>query len=754
MPSHERFNKQPNDREKVIPPEGGTGDDFNGLSNSAVTEIATNPHIDQTDAKNAESEIARRQAWNIYNLDDESQDADGIYRELEKAGYRFKEGDDGKYQLEYPTREYVKYLENPEEHPLPDKLRETLEARVEDSEITGDQEEVANESSKLVNDWNIWKQKDRDKEKQNTQTQNKNRTAVIAAKKTAWEEETYSPDLLAIRNGALNQPPVDNLESAVKHAEWALKKKNRARLYAEGALVPISEGNFSQNPNYIYDGLKSLEGKEIDERAGQSREKAWEEIRNSDALRYSLTIESLDTLNSLERGAIESAIELGVLESRKGFLGEKEFKTALPIGKLGSENINEYLRQYDLTIGRIDNVVDEDNKENEDRNFELYEKYEGGFVNIVDALKHDVGSEKGYDALNWYFDSMLQGYDEETVCHRVMNTYEASEETSFRNKFNHFMEWRKKREKDVNSDFGSPDTSEKSKDDSDKDEEEYAYLDGSQDAAGVFGQIRDMRIKIMDGGVFEQLDGRRNINKRNGKNAKNSWRCPDRYGEKKYEAFEKAISEIETLDGFKKHDPYLKLSKPFYLRKKWKKKNEASPEANSPEKNERLSEEEKFHFLANQAQLTSLDYNEEDEPLEGGDTEKEKMEVDYVQVVPAYYDEEKDLFRAGDTNNGVSSRNVRSYVTAYFEINGLNVTIIEGITNMSSALYVAAGDFTLDPDSRLFQGSMKNTVREIKRHGGEVFKKNHQRDDEDFRKMWNSVIEWLKERTSQSSQAN
>ena len=473
----------------------------------------------------------------------------------------------------------------------------------------------------------------------------------------------------------------ERIDSAIEYAKWKLSKKSAVKqMYAEGALDGISDGDFSLNPNFIYEGLKSLHGKEIERRAGFSREMVWDSIRYDGMLPR---IESPDQLIDLERNALESAIELGVIETKEGVLGEQSFKTALPISKLGPDGITKILENYGIREYPEDDLDGEQSEEAKQRNNELYEKFESGFVNIVDALKGDTKSEEGFLELNWYFENLLQGKDEDEIADRVINIYEAGENTSFVEKFDQFMKWRQRMEKNVDK---------KTKYGDEIDEIDQAILSSTLDVVDINGIPEEI--------VFPDVDLGVDRSPRGGK----AWQHPINYGRRKYDAFTSRLEEIETIPGFKESDPYMALSKPFYLRKYYRK--------------ERASD---------------------------GTMQKVLYKVDSI---PAHFDPDQKAYISDKTGNQIQAKSIRQYLSANFSINGVNVTIKEGITDMSSALYVVIGnDLQLGFNSPLFQGTMKEAIEKVKQANGTIFKKSHCSSVKDgvkgyhgFENMWNETI--------------
>ena len=116
-------------------------------------------------------------------------------------------------------------------------------------------------------------------------------------------------------------------------------------------------------------------------------------------------------------------------------------------------------------------------------------------------------------------------------------------------------------------------------------------------------------------------------------------------------------------------------------------------------------------------------------------------------ATPAHYDSEQKAYVSDLTGRKIKQANIRRYISAYFSIGDINVTIKEGITDMSSSLYVILSDAPLGSNSPIFHSTMQNAVSEIQKRGGVIFKKNHcsytkdgQKGYYGFEKMWEETI--------------
>ena len=483
-------------------------------------------------------------------------------------------------------------------------------------------------------------------------------------------------DMEARKDGV---PKVESLDeranNAIEYAKWRLRKKNAVQqMYTEGALDRISDGDFSLNPGFIYDGLKSLYGKEIDKRAGLSKEEVWDSIHFDGILPR---VETSEQLDDLEKHALEDAIELGVIESREGILGEKMFKTALPIGLVGEKKINDILMNYGIVIDNSEIDKAEEYEEQEERNIRLYEKFESGFVNIIDAIKNDISSEEGFGELEWYFEKMLLVVPvEDEIADRVLNAYEAGSNDAFIAKFSQFMEWRKQNAKRV---------SEKEEGDfegaiNQKDSATLDFISGNEDEV-IFPNVGPGTAGESKGGF--------------------GWIGPENYGLKKLQSFNEHLAMLEQLPGFEMKR--MTYSKPFYLRR------------------------------------VSKNVADDD-----GTTKR----IVHYESIPAHFDEEKQEYISDITGNTINSKNIRRYKSAYFSINGVDIAIKEGITDMSAAMYIIIGEYAAAPDLPAFHGSMSEAIETVRQNRDIIFKKNHCKFDKDgvidyhnFEKMWNQVFE-------------
>lgn len=472
--------------------------------------------------------------------------------------------------------------------------------------------------------------------------------------------------------------PIERMEKALDYARFRAKKTPIERLYSEGALDDIAKGEFNFNPNYIQDGFVSFYSGEINRRAGATKDMVWDAIRMDG---YLPTVKSVEQLEDLEGEALKTSIALGVLDETEGRTGEKKYKMALPIERIGERKMAEKLEQFGLVLNNVAVGDDEKTIELDESSKELYECFEGGFVNIVDALKDDLDSQAGFKELNWYFERLLKGASEDDIADRVINQYEAGESDAFVNKFNQFMAWREK----LVGNAGETTDSQNGVNEEDtasidfvNDNSEELPIDVSLDE--LLESINAGSRSDIDEIIFPHLG--RGVVRNPRKNPAAPRKNPEDYGRRKLLSLIEHMSSLEERGDFQKKEPYVTISKPFYV----------------------------FPIMKNVI-------------LPDG---TKRRVVDHCVSVPVRWDDSQGSYISERTGNAISEDSVKQYVSFYFSIDGIDVSLKESVTRMNTAFYAIVGEDAKSPNLSTFHDSIETARGKIsKKPGSMMVSANH-----------------------------
>ena len=459
--------------------------------------------------------------------------------------------------------------------------------------------------------------------------------------------------------------PAERMEKALEYAKFRVKKTPVERLYSEGALDDIAEGKIIFNPNYIQNGFASYYGKEVDRRAGSTKDMVWDAIRMDG---YLPTVDSVEQLEKLEGEALKTSIALGVLDDTEGKTGEKKYKMALPIEKISEHKMAEKLEQFGLVLSDSTEEVDGEVGELDERSKELYECFEGGFVNIVDALKDNPESTEGFRELNWYFERLLRGASEDDIADKVINQYEAGENDAFVKKFNQFMEWREKQAKNSRETTKHPSEGITEEDIAaiDFSNKNYEELPVDVSIEELLEQFHAGSMSDIDEIIFPHLG--KGVTRKPRDYPAAPRKNPEDYGRRKLLSLFEHMSTFEEREGFQKKDPYVTISEPCYV-----------------------------HPI----------YKEVVRP----DGTKGSV-VDHCVSIPVHWDDNRGSYISERTGRAISEDRIRRYVSVYFSIDGVDISLKESFTRMNTAFYAVVGEDAMKPDLSTFHDSIE-TARGI-----------------------------------------
>jgi hypothetical protein len=645
-------------------PAGGRESDLKELNDWTITDIATAPNTDPKDRANAEAEIARREVEGVYDPDGSPKD---IRKDFSEHGYGIEDG-----KILYPQEEYLEWLDSDRTGPIPTTLRETIDDRLRNEDTYGEASQDATEErledeeqdlakrdllrqwgefamdkygddeytqpkkiSKSLHDYRAAKQRERDRNNPNYAHKSE---MLLPGDKLEQFPEDIEKNIQAESEGAPEISVEQKFGRAVDYAKLRLKKTNRVNdYYIEGALSNIEKGNFKPNNNYVYNGLKTLEGDRIDEIAGsKDNQMIW------DAIGEHVPFISKEQLRSLEKEAVVTAIEIGAYRKQNGIMDSGEVVYTLPLQTVGESGLSDTIASFGLGYQTVANeeTSPEEAANAIEHNEKVYSMFESGFVGIIDALK-DGGTfedERAFDVANWYYEHLLAGHNSSHIRESVNNKYVASEDEDFIKTFNEFISRRIEKQKE------SPE-SEPAIDQLDGVDE--ATLNGLRVQSEVTGDLEafsgdaiasvilnnpDMRNipGILE--IFPQLGTQ--THKTRGKN-----RLPKRartgYGAKKYLAFMDFLDTLSQRSDFSAGPDWIEISRPFHI------------------------------------------YRDE-----SGKWVSES----------AHYDVARQCFVDNSTNHKIADSSVRLYIGARFQIGGKDRFVTESITDATERAYVSIDD--------------------------------------------------------------
>ena len=451
-------------------PEGGREGDFSELGDWTITEIATAPKTAPEDRRNAEAEIARREEAGIYNPDDASQDTRG---DMLNHGYGLENG-----KVLYPKPEYRAWLESDRKEPIPrgivresidDRLdserREAAEAREavnaerrrEFNRLSGEAAMKAFESAptrEKISHPSRLSTKIEELVREH-ETEKKAADIEIGLRRKMKESNKYdsifyNTEKAAASEAVANLPIVEVSDRSNERT----RSQESAEVKAE-KLYNFYEDNFSKSaPRWVSFGVSSSLEKGIINpstdallRSGfwsREEDKIHERIDPDDTF----STETIDAESSLKVRVVKNLIS-----DKADEISDSELRNAKRDGLLyaiySGARVDDIRGKifYSIPFESGDEVVEymKENGVNPDsEKVQLMSHY--GFIGIVEAIKDDKkATEKGFKALDWYFDTFgYKKHMDEFI--DTMDAYQEFADKAFSDKLDEYLAHRKELE--------------------------------------------------------------------------------------------------------------------------------------------------------------------------------------------------------------------------------------------------------------------------------------------------------------------
>ncbi|MBO7132302.1 hypothetical protein J6V85_03560 [Candidatus Saccharibacteria bacterium] len=408
-------------------PAGGREGDFSELGDWTITEIATAPKTSPEDRKNAKAEIARREAAGIYNLDESPRE---VRSDLLSHGYGVENG-----KVLYPKPEYKSWLESDRKEPMPSGIkRESIEDRLE-----AERQEAAKAREAMF------------AERRREFDRAAGEAAIRAYEDAPVREKIYHPS----RKSAKKREVVNQPSERVRSPESVEAKAEK--------LYNYYDENFSKNvPRWASFGVSSLLEKGIVDPPTDSLLRSGFWAREQDRIHGridpedSLSIEASDAESDLKVRVSRDLIgEKAKTVSNEDLLSAKRDGLLYAISSGARVDNHNGKIVYSIPFEQSNEVVDFmkkvgvnlDDFDEEDRDRKIITASYQGFSNIIEAIKNnDKETEKGFKALDWYFDNF--NYKERISDFLgVMDAFQENADNEWKTKLEEYLSTREEVEK-------------------------------------------------------------------------------------------------------------------------------------------------------------------------------------------------------------------------------------------------------------------------------------------------------------------
>ncbi len=451
-------------------PAGGREGDFGELNDWTITDIATTPKIAPEDRKNAEAEIARREEAGIYNPDEAPQE---VRSDLLSHGYGVENG-----KVLYPKPEYKSWLESDRSEPIPSGVvRESIENRLEAErqraietreamnakhrrefnraagEVTIRAFENTSTREKINHPPRFTTEKD--ELARGRRAEEKARDIEIDSRREMKESNKYNTSYLnaekiAASETIANLPIVEVTEEPAEREHSPESAEARVE-----KLYNFYEENFAKNtPRWVSFGVSSLLEKGIINPPTDSllRSGFWtrEEYRVHERIDPddNLSVETIDA-----EADLKTRVSRDLIDKRAEKVPEDELRSAKRDGILyaiySGARVDGRSGKifYSIPSERGDEVVEFMKENGVDPDSEKVQLMShNGFIGIVEAIKDNKkATEKGFKALDWYFDTFgYKKHMDEFI--DTMDAYQEFADKSFGDKLDEYLAHRKELE--------------------------------------------------------------------------------------------------------------------------------------------------------------------------------------------------------------------------------------------------------------------------------------------------------------------
>ena len=424
-------------------PLGGREGDFSELNNWTITDIATTPGISDEDRKNAEAEISKREVNGTYNLEDGSE-RKGTRDDLLTHGYGLEEG-----KILYPKQQYKAWMESGGKMLRPKGIvRESISDRLEEERRAKEASIEASRQQRESTNWKNWREQQsinldetiRDYEDE------PHRVKIQHPKRFTKEQKPI---------GKQNDSKIDRERSPAdkvfNYYKYNFSKKNIVKWLSFGVSKYLEKGALNLSPNVLlHSGFLQKEGDRIHERLDPNDTFTEDNIESEGKAKLRIEKELIDVKSKditdeeyregRYRGLLR-AIKVGARKDVRN--GEIIYSFPPDIG----EDVYDYMKDSGVDFAKRDN------------NKALRLSYQG-FANIIDAIKNEGGkneesgtldreTEKGFKALDWYFDSFHYGKKEIYMIDFLseMSVFQDNNDDAWNNKFEQYCEYREETRK-------------------------------------------------------------------------------------------------------------------------------------------------------------------------------------------------------------------------------------------------------------------------------------------------------------------
>ena len=451
-------------------PAGGRDSDFNELNDWTITDIATAPKTAPEDRRNAKAEIARREEAGTYNPDEAPQE---VRIDLLDHGYGVEKG-----KVLYPKPEYKSWLESDRSEPIPSgPVRESIEdrARVERREAIEAREAMDAERRRGINRatgeatiraFEKYPTRKRINHPPRFATQKEEIARERETEKKAADMEIHlrrrAKQSNRYDNIFLNSERIADSEARANLPITEVPGQPSERVHDPKTAEARAERlyhyyveTFPKNaPKWVSFGMTSLLEKGVINPPVDSLLRSGFWSREESKIHERIDPEDTFSLDAIDaESSLKTLVTKEIIDKRAATVPGDELRDAKRDGLLYAAYAGARVDDrsgkiiYSIPFEKGDEVVKFMKENGVDPDSEKVQLMSyNGFIGIIEAIKGDKkATEKGFKALDWYFDTFgYKKHMDEFI--DTMDAYQEFADKSFGDKLDEYLARRKELE--------------------------------------------------------------------------------------------------------------------------------------------------------------------------------------------------------------------------------------------------------------------------------------------------------------------
>ncbi len=432
-------------------PAGAAESNLDTLNDWTMTDIVNTEKAAPEDRQNAEAEIARRESEGTYDLDSASHD---VRHDLLSNGYDVEDD-----KVLYPKSEYEAWLQSDRSEPMPTSInKETIQDRLDAKKVGSAaldayaeyeselpmREKIAHPERTLSESDKVSMERKAEEKARDIELDERRKLKKINKYGNSYAVSQAHANLPIIEEQPVTSERIREAESLDSKAEKIYNvysehfSENAPKWLAHGVSSAIERGTFNSLPtdSLVVSGFWSREQDKIHDKLDPEDVMSAEIIDAESSLKVHVARDLIgEKASDLSETEIKRAKLKGSLYSiySGARIDEKSRKVVYAIPSERGGEVREFMEGSGIDFGQFGESA---------RARAL--SYQG-FANIIETIKSDKKeTERGFKALDWYFDNFGYGKEENIKAFLgTLGSYEEAADDAWKIKYNEYLDHRK-----------------------------------------------------------------------------------------------------------------------------------------------------------------------------------------------------------------------------------------------------------------------------------------------------------------------